>query len=126
MREPISEHDKLEALGKKYLEGLKTANIGMLKEAFHEKACIYGKLNENDKNSDPIKSLFDAVEKVGKCGDDFSGRVDIWSLDKDIAVLKIMEEKWHGINFTDYFTCWKEKDEWKIVTKAYTPVQIKK
>ena len=48
------------------------------------------------------------------------------SLDKDIAVLKIYEENWHGYNFTDYFTCWKENDTWKIVTKAYTPVEFKK
>ena len=126
MRERISEYDKLEALGKKYLEGLKTANVKMLKEAFHEKACIYGKLNENDKNSDPIQSLFNAVEHAGKCGDDFAGRVDVLSLDKDIAVLKIMEENWHGYNFTDYFTCWKENNEWRIITKAYTPVKFNK
>ena len=126
MRARISEYDKLEALGKKYLEGLKTANIEILKEAFHEKAYIYGKLNEKDKNSDPIQSLFDAVEKAGKCGEDFAGRVDVLSLDKDIAVLKIYEENWHGYNFTDHFVCWKEKDDWKIVTKAYTPIDFKK
>ena len=77
MRARINEYDKLEALGKKYLEGLKTANIEMLKEVFHEKSCIYGKLNENDKNSDPIQSLFNAVKNAGKCGDDFVGRVDV-------------------------------------------------
>ena len=49
----------------------------MLKEIFHEKSCIYGKLNENDKNSDPIQSLFNAVKNAGKCGDDFVGRVDV-------------------------------------------------
>ena len=126
MRARISEYDKLEALGKKYLEGLKTANIEMLKEVFHEKACIYGRLNENAKSSDPIKSLFDAVAKAGKCRDDFVGKVDILSLDKDIAILKILEENWHGYNFTDYFTCWKEEDTWKIVTKIYTPIEFKK
>ena len=126
MRARISEYNKLEALGKKYLEGLKTANIEMLKEIFHEKSCIYGRLNENFKSSDPIQSLFDEIKKAGKCGDDFCGKVDILSLDKDIAVLKILEENWHGYNFTDYFTCWKEDDTWKIVTKIYTPIEFKK
>ena len=126
MRVRISEYDKLEALGKKYLEGLKTANIEILKEIFHEKSFIYGRLNENLKSSDPIQSLFDEIKKAGKCGDDFCGKVDILSLDKDIAILKILEENWHGYNFTDYFTCWKEDDTWKIVTKIYTPIEFKK
>ena len=124
MRARISEYNKLEALGKKYLEGLKTANIEMLKEIFHEKSCIYGRLNDF-KSSDPIQSLFDEIKKAGKCGDDFCGKVDILSLDKDIAILKILEENWHGYNFTDYFTCWKEDDTWKIITKIYTPIEFK-
>ena len=83
-------------------------------------------MNEKDKNSDTIQSLFDAVKHAGNCGDDFAGRVDVLSLDKEIAALKIYEENLHGYNFTDYFTCWKEKDTLKIVTKIYTPVEFKK
>ena len=42
MRARISEYDKLEALGKKYLEGLKTANIEMLKVLSMKKLVFMG------------------------------------------------------------------------------------
>ena len=119
MRADITEFQKIEELGKKYIEGVRTANIDMLKSIFHEKASVYGQLNENSKTADHVKALFDIIEKVGKCGEDFTGRVDVLAVEPTIAIFRIVEDNWAGYKFTDYFTCWKIDGVWKIACKAF-------
>ena len=119
MRADITEFQKIEELGKKYIEGVRTANINMLKEIFHEKASVYGQLNENSKTADTVKPLFDIIEKVGKQGEDFTGRVDVIAVEPTIAIFRIVEDNWAGYKFTDYFTCWKCDGIWKIVCKSF-------
>ena len=89
MRADITEFQKIEELGKKYIEGVRTANISILKEIFHEKASVYGQLNENSKTADTTKPI------------------------------RLVEDNWAGYKFTDYFTCWKCDGVWKIVCKSF-------
>ena len=119
MRADITEFQKIEELGKKYIEGVRTANISILKEIFHEKASVYGQLNENSKTADTTKPLFEIIEKAGKQGDDFTGRVDILAVEPTIAIFRLVEDNWAGYKFTDYFTCWKCDGVWKIVCKSF-------
>ena len=126
MRADITEFQKIEELGKKYIEAVGTANIDMLKEIFHEKATVYGQLNEDSKSAGEIKILYDIIEKVGKCGNDFTGRVDVLAVEPTIAIFRIVEDNWAGYKFTDYFTCWKCDGVWKIVSKAFDTLPGKK
>ena len=126
MRADITEFQKIEELGKKYIEAVRTANIDMLKEIFHEKATVYGQLNETSKSAGSIQILYDIIEKVGKCGDDFTGRVDVIAVEPTIAIFRIVEDNWAGYKFTDYFTCWKCNGVWKIVCKSFDTLPGKK
>ena len=80
-------------------------NIDMLKEIFHEKASCYGQLNETSKTADSIEALYTVIKNVGKCDEDFTGRVDVLAVEPTIAFFRIVEDNWDGYKFTDYFTC---------------------
>ena len=73
-------------------------NIDMLKEIFHEKASCYGQLNETSKTADSIEALYTVIKNVGKCGEDFTGRVDVLAVEPTIAVFRIVEDNWDDIN----------------------------
>ena len=105
---------------------MNTLNIDMLKEIFHEKASCYGQLNETSKTADSIEALYTVIKNVGKCGEDFTGRVDVLAVEPTIAVFRIVEDNWDGYKFTDYFTCWKCDGVWKIVCKSFDTLPNKK
>ena len=47
MRADISEYEKVEAVARKFIEGVKNGKSEILKGIFHEKACIFGRLNKD-------------------------------------------------------------------------------
>ena len=119
MRADISEYQKVEEVARKFIEGVRTGKSEILKGIFHEKACMFGRLSKDVTQEGTINNLYEGVDKVGPCKDDYVARVDILSLEKSVAIVKIIEDNWHGYKFTDYLTLWKKDNEWKIVAKAY-------
>ena len=119
MRADISEYEKVEAVARKFIEGVKTGKSEILKGIFHEKACIFGRLNKDTTEEGSITSLYNGVDKAGPCKEDYVARVDILALEKSVAVVKIVEDNWNGYKFTDFLTLWKRDGEWKVVAKAY-------
>ena len=53
----ISEYEKVEAVARKFIEGVKTGKSEILKGIFHEKACIFGRLNKDTTEEGSITSL---------------------------------------------------------------------
>ena len=119
MRADISEYQKVEEVARKFIEGVRTGKSEILKGIFHEKACMFGRLSKDVTQEGTINNLYEGVDKVGPCKDDYVARVDILSLEKSVAIVKVIEDNWHGYKFTDYLTLWKKDNEWKIVAKAY-------
>ena len=56
MRVDISEYEKVEAVARKFIEGVKTGKSEILKGIFHEKACIFGRLNKDTVEEGSITS----------------------------------------------------------------------
>ena len=125
MRADISEYEKVEAVARKFIEGVKNGKSDILKTAFHDKACIFGRLNKDTVEEGSITSLYNGVDKAGPCGKDYVARVDILALEKSVAVVKIVEDNWSGYKFTDFLTLWKRDGEWKVVAKAYDTLNCK-
>ena len=119
MRADISEYQKVEEVARKFIEGVRTGKSEILKGIFHEKACMFGRLSKDVIQEGTINNLYEGVDKVGPCKDDYVARVDILSLEKSVAIVKVIEDNWGGYKFTDYLTLWKKDNEWKIVAKAY-------
>ncbi len=119
MREDFSEYQKVEELAKSFIEAVKNGDSDIVKKYFHKNAVIFGQLDDKTTQEGHIQSFFDGIDTAGACGQDYIGRIDIIALEKTIAVVRIIEDNWHGYNFTDFLTFVKLNGEWKIVAKAY-------
>ena len=125
MRSEFSEYEKVEAVARKFIEGVKNGKSGILKEILNEKADMFGRLDKDTTQEGSITNLYEGVDKVGKCGDDYVARIDILALEKSVAIVRIIEDNWGGYKFTDFLTLWKKDGEWKVVAKAYDTLNCK-
>ena len=119
MREQIEEFNTVENIAWKFIEAVKNGNSEIVKPYFYEKANFFGQLNESEYQSGPIQGFYDTIDKMGACGEDYTARVDVLELEKTIAVVRVIEDNWHGYKFTDLLIMNKINGEWKIVAKVY-------
>lgn len=119
MRADIKEYNAIENVAKKFCEAVKAGKSEIIKPYFYEKACFFGKLNEETYQSGSIEEFYDTIETFGACGEDYISRVDILDLEKTVATVRVIEDNWHGYKFTDILVMNKINDEWKIVAKVY-------
>ena len=92
-------------------------SVGKVNHGLEHVLEIYEKSRQ-----DSIKErqkLYDTIDKMGACGDDYVARVDIITLEKTIAAVRVIEDNWHGYKFTDLLIMNKINGEWKIVAKVY-------
>jgi len=119
MRDDIKEFNAVENVARKFIEAVKNVNSEIVKPYFYEKAVFFGQLNEDIYQSGAIQEFYDTIDKMGACGDDYIARVDVLALEKTIAVVRVIEDNWHGYKFTDILNLNKIDGEWKIVAKVY-------
>ncbi len=119
MRDDIKEFNAVEAVARKFIEAVKNGNSEIVKPYFYEKAVFFGQLNEEVYQSGDIQEFYNTIDKMGACRDDYIARVDVLVLEKTIAVVRVIEDNWHGYKFTDILNLNKINGEWKIVAKVY-------
>ncbi len=119
MREDIKEYNAVENIAKKFVEAVRNGNSALVKPYFYDKACFFGQLNEKEYQSGHIQAFYDTVDSYGATGSDYIARVDVISLEKTIASVRVIEDNWHGYKFTDFLILNKINGEWKIVAKVY-------
>jgi len=119
MRDDIKEFNAVENVARKFIEAVKNGNSEIVKPYFYEKAVFFGELNEDVYQSGAIEEFYDTIDEMGACGDDYIARVDVLALEKTIAVVRVIEDNWHGYKFTDILNLNKINGEWKIVAKVY-------
>ncbi len=119
MREDIKEYSAVEFIARKFCEAVKYGNSSIVKPYFYEKACFFGQLNEKTYQSGSIEEFYKTIDEFGACADDYISRVDIITLEKTIASVRVIEDNWHGYKFTDLLIMNKIQGEWKIVAKVY-------
>ena len=126
MREQIEEFNAVENLARKFIEAVKNGNSAIVKPYFYEKASFFGQLNEKEYQSGSIQGFYETIDKMGACGEDYTARVDVITLEKTIAVVRVIEGNWHGYKFTDLLIMNKINSEWKIVSKVYDTLSYNK
>ena len=104
----IKDYEEIRKVAQMYVDG-GNGDSSIMKPAFHKNATI---------NGEPIKTLFDLVEKSGKT--DAKATIDILDVVNDVATIRITMEDWHGVNFVDFHILKKDADGWKIMAKVYT------
>jgi hypothetical protein len=119
MRDDIKEYNAVEAVAKKFCEAVRAGKSEIVKPYFYEKAVFFGQLNEKTYQSGSIEEFYKTIDTFGACSEDYISRIDILMLEKTIAVVRIIEDNWHGYKFTDILNLNKINGEWKIVAKVY-------
>ena len=119
MREDIKEFNAVEFVANKFVEAVKNGCSEIVKPYFYEKACFFGQLNEQVYQSGSILEFYETIDNYGKVSDDYTARIDVISLEKTIAAVRVIEDNWHGYKFTDFLIMNKINGTWKIVAKVY-------
>ncbi len=118
MSERMDELDAVAAVVQMYVDGAAKADVGLLKEAFHESARMFG--NEGDERSDiPIGEFFEYVATMPIPGPGFRYRIVSIDVVEDAAVAVLAEDDYHGMDYVDYFSLIKVDGAWKIVNKLF-------
>lgn len=119
MRSELEEYKAVEAVIKQFVEGVKNGSSEIMKPCFHEEAVLFGKMNSQIIQTGPITSAYPGIDASGKCGNDYEARIDIIALEETVAVVRLIEDNWNGCKLTNFFTLWKNNNEWKVIAVAY-------
>ena len=123
MREDIKEFNAVEQAARKFCEAVKNGDSTIVKPYFYEKACFFEQLNEHTYQSGSIEEFYKTIDTFGACDDNYISRIDVISLEKTIATVRVIEDNWHGYKFTDFLIMNKINGTWKIVSKVYDTLE---
>lgn len=126
MREQIEEFNAVENIARKFIQAVHDGNSEIVKPYFYEKASFFGQLNEKEYQSGSIQLFYETIDEMGAVGDDYVARVDVLNIEKTIAMVRVIEDNWHGYKFTDLLIMNKIQGEWKIVAKVYDTLSCAK
>jgi hypothetical protein len=119
MSERMDDLDAIAAVVQLYIDGAAKADVGPLKEAFHESARMFG--NERDEPNDvPISEFFAYVAETPVPGPGFRSHIVSIDLVGDAAVAVLAEDDYQGADYVNFFSLMKDDGAWKIVVKVFT------
>ena len=102
-----------------YAEGMRTGNVEVLRQGFHEQAILCGYLGD-ELIAAPIEGLFEWVNSnpaPATTGEAFDCEVLSVEITGRVATAKIRET--HEGAVIDYFHLLKHGDRWSIVSKLW-------
>jgi hypothetical protein len=105
----------------RYIEGLKTADVALLKSAFHEHASFFGDFGP-DLIQAPIETLYEWVSgelTPGATGAGHRLEIDEIDIAGNVALVRCREVDFMGGDAKEFFTLVKSSDGWKITSKSW-------
>ena len=113
----LKEYDAVTNTIQLYVQGGKTGDTSMMKEAFYPDATIFGYVGA-DLFAGPIQQLFDWNDQNGAAAE-LEGRIASIDIIETVATVRLELENWTGHRFTDLFTLLKVDGQWKITNKVF-------
>lgn len=118
MRADIAEYRAVEAAAEKFVKSVAEGDSRHARELFVNEAVLFGYLDGKLEHGS-IEQFYKNVDSVA-AGDEFNARIDVVTVEENLAVVRVLEEKWGGrIDFTDFLLMLKIDGEWRCVAKAY-------
>lgn len=118
MRASISEYRAVEQAAEKFVKSVAEGDSRYAKELFVDEAVLFGYL-DGELEHGSIEQFYKNVDTVA-AGKEFKARIDVVAVEENLAVVRVLEEKWGGrIDFTDFLLMLKIDGEWRCVAKAY-------
>ena len=99
-----------------YAEGMRAANVEILKAAFHQQAILCGYLDD-EMIAAPIEGLYDWVSS-NSAPEVFNLSILAIEVTGRVAAATVRETDSHG-EVIDYFHLLKDKNRWWIVSKLW-------
>jgi hypothetical protein len=113
-----ADYNAVIATTEKYVEGLRIGSVGIIEEAFHQDAVMYGFTN-GQLLGGPISNLYKFVETNGTAPD-ITTRLDVLAITPTTAVVRVdMEKDAIGADYNDYLTLIRINGAWKVIAKVY-------
>lgn len=112
---------EVQAVLNKYIEGIRTGDVGLLKSIFDENARLHGYIMGNFVNGTLDVFLKDVAEKPApvKSGEPFRATIVEMHVDETVARGTVIEQSYFGLNFRDHFHLLKTDRGWVIVDKIF-------
>jgi len=113
----LSEYNAITNTIQLYIEGGRTGDTSIMKEAFHPDATIFGYVGA-DLFAGPIQQLFDWNDQNGAAVY-LQGCITSIDIIETVATVRLELDNWTGHRFTDLFTLLKVDGQWKIINKVF-------
>ncbi|MBS0399148.1 MAG: nuclear transport factor 2 family protein [Proteobacteria bacterium] len=114
-------HFEVETAVRKYIEGIRTGNVQLLKEVFDPDARLHGVIMGHFVHGPLDAFLKDVAEKPApaKSGEPFRAAIVDLHVNGSVARATVIEESYFGLNFMDHFHLLKTERGWVIVDKIF-------
>lgn len=118
MRDSLEEYNAVAEAAKNFVKSVAEGDSKYAKRLFTDDAVLFGYLDGKLEHGS-IEQFYKNVDTVS-AGPNFKARIDVITVEENLAVVRVLEEGWGGrIDFTDFLLLLKMNDEWKCVAKAY-------
>jgi hypothetical protein len=115
----IDDYDEIVRVLGLCMEGEAKGDAGLLKEAFHADARMFGEV-AGERYDMPITEFFEVAEAEPADTGSYRGRVLSVHQVGDAASAVVAEEGyWGTLSFIDFFTLNRSAGVWKIVNKTF-------
>lgn len=108
----------------RYVEGMRTADVTLLRSAFHEHANMFGDFGD-DLMAAPIETLFGwatAELEPGATGADHRVEIEDVEIAGDVALARTHERGFFGDDAREFFTLVRSPDGWRITSKSWATI----
>src|SRR5688572_13325461 len=105
MNERCEELSAIRKTVENYVEGVRTGNIGLLRQVFHPRAMMYGAGNEHVliTEIEGLYAFIDSNEPPSKSGEPHSCFISCIHYDGNAAYVEMIEDSSYGRDYTDFF-----------------------
>lgn len=118
MRDTLAEYDAVAKAAENFVKSVAEGDSKYAKRLFTDDAVLFGYLDGKLEHGS-IQQFYKNVDTVD-AGKAFKARIDVITVEENLAVVRVLEESWGGrIDFTDFLLLLKIDGEWKCVAKAY-------
>lgn len=117
----LPDYFDVQAALNKYIEGIRTGDVALLRSVFDENARLHGSIMGNEVNG-PLDMFLNDVAKnppPAKSGEPFRAAIVNIHVNGNVAHGTIIEQSYFGLNFMDHFHLFKGARGWVIVDKIF-------
>ncbi len=101
----------------KYIEGARTGDPGLMREAFTAEATVRGSYGGKPVDW-ALQEFCDLIAKGGPAPD-LETTIAAVELSGTAAMARLEAVNWRGTRYTDFFVLLRRDDEWRIAGKVF-------